>query len=258
MSKVYIFLGTAGCGRRRLIAQLIEEGFAATTTTLYIVEPERDAEAEKIFATISGLDVASWKFDDDSGNIVAAATNSENVILLADGEDDPVDQMEAFAALVKRRPEWKVVRVATVVDCSLAAGVPESAEWFRACIHFSDVVLLANRDNAGNAWVKNFQDSYKKECFPCIFILVKKGKVDNPALVLDDTPRRLSMIFDDQDPIDDIEFDEENLPEEPFDLVSPPDPYFATTDAGDRKIVLPKTGDLLAAWDKIRPHNNAK
>ena len=133
-----------------------------------------------------------------------------------------------------------------------ASSVPESAEWLAACIHFSDVALLTNRADVSNAWVKAFIDGYKKDCFPCLFELVKKNRVDNPARVLDSTPRRMTMIFDEQDPIYDIEFDEENLPEEPFDLVAPPDPYLETTEAGDRKIVIPRTGELLEAFDRIR------
>lgn len=248
MTNLYIFLGTPNCGRRAVLADLIRDGLDGETT-VYIAEPERNAEAEKPLADVPATEIRSWKFDDANAiDLGEAHAAGDNAVFLTDGEDDPIDQIEALAALAKRLG-WHVARVVTIVDCKFAAAVPASADWFAACIHFSDTVLLTNRND--NAWVKNFIDGYKKNCFPCLFELVKKNRVDNPARVLDSTPRRMTMIFDEQDPIYDIEFDEENLPEEPFDLVAPTDPYLETTDAGDRKIVIPRTGELLDAFDKI-------
>ena len=246
----YIFLGTPECGRRAVLADLIRDGLAGATT-LYIAEPERNDEAEKPLADVPELAVKSWKFDDD-GNVELSDDGAENVVLLADGEDDFVCQIEAFSALAVRKG-WHVARVVTIVDCVFASLVPESADLLKACIHFSDCVLLANRGNVNNAWVKAFQDGYKKDCFPCTFELVKKNRVDNPARVLVDEPRRLTMIFDeDRDPVYDMEFDAENLPDEPFDLVNAADPYFETTDSGARKIALPKIADLLDEYDRVK------
>ncbi len=257
MSKVFIFLGTPECGRRKIISQLISEALSGTTTALFIAELERNSEFEKIFEAIPSVEIFSWKFD-ERGNVEAAETNAENVIFLSDGEDDPVDQIEAFSNLLKKKPSWELARIATIVDCALAENVPESADWFKACIHFSDVVLLANRENVSNLWLKNFQKTYEKECFPCLFVLVKKFRVENPALVLDETPRRMTMIFDEQDPIEDLEFDEKNLPEEPFDLVPEPDKYLETTDSGTRKIAIPKTNEILEKWDEFRSRDAQK
>lgn len=257
MTNLYIFLGTPDCGRRAVLADLIRDGLDGETT-VYIAEPERNAEAEKPLADVPATVLRSWKFSDDGNGIDLGEPHDagDNAVFLTDGEDDPVDQIEALAALAKRLG-WHVARVVTIVDCKLASAVPASADWFAACIHFSDTVLLTNRGNVFNAWVKEFVDGYKKECFPCLFEFVKKNRVENPARVLDSTPRRMTMIFDEQDPIYDIEFDEENLPEEPFDLVAPTDPYLETTDSGDRKIVIPRTGELLDAFDKIRREEQA-
>lgn len=250
MVNCYIFLGTPDCGRRAVLADLIRDGIAGTTT-LYIAEPERDTNAESPLTNVPELTVKSWKFDDDL-SIELDDDDSENCVLLADGEDDFIDQVEAFSALVKRKG-WHVARVVTIVDCAFASCVPASADLLKACIHFSDCVLLTNRANVNNAWVKAFQDGYKKDCFPCVFELVKKNRVENPARVLVDEPRRLTQIFDeDRDPIYDMEFDGEKLPDEPFDLVNAIDPYFETTDAGTRKIALPKIAELLEKYDAVR------
>lgn len=252
MTNLYIFLGTPDCGRRAVLADLIRDGLSGETT-VYIAEPERNEDTEKALAGLPNTTLRSWAFSKNGNTIDLGEPHDagDNAVFLTDGEDDPVDQIEALAALAKRL-DWSVARVITIVDCQFASSVPESAEWLAACIHFSDVALLTNRADVSNAWIKAFIDGYKKDCFPCLFELVKKNRVDNPARVLDSTPRRMTMIFDEQDPIYDIEFDEENLPEEPFDLVAPPDPYLETTEAGDRKIVIPRTGELLEAFDRIR------
>lgn len=249
MTNLYIFLGSPDCGRRAVIADLIRDGLDGETT-LYIAEPERNAEAEKPLEGVPGLVLRSWKFDDDDNIDLGEAHDAgDNAVFLTDGEDDPVDQLEALTSLAKRLG-WHVARVVTIVDCAFASAVPESADWFAACVHFSDTVLLTNRENVSNKWVNDFKKPYTEKCFPCTFELVKKNRVENPARVLADNPRRMTMIFDEQDPIDDMEFDEENLPEEPFDLVSAPDPYFETTDSGARKIVVPFIGDLLDKYAK--------
>lgn len=251
MTNAYLFLGTPECGRRAILADLIANGLSGETT-LYIAEPERNEAAEKPLAGVPALTLRSWKFD-DSGLIDLGEPHDtgDNAVFLTDGEDDPVDQIEAFSALAKRLG-WHVARVITIVDCAFANAVPASAEWFAACTHFSDTLLLTNRENVSNKWINEFKKPAVAACFPCTFELVKKNRVENPARVLDDSPRRMTMIFDEQDPIYDMEFDEENLPEEPFDLVSAPDPYLETTDSGSRKIVIPRIGELLDAYDRIR------
>jgi len=250
MTNAFLFLGTPNCGRRAIIADLIRDGMNGGTT-VYIAEAERDAEAEKIFESVPATEIRSWNFSDTGSEINLGDPHcaGNNVVFLTDGADEPVDQIEAFSTLAKRM-DWHIARVITIVDCALASTVPESTEWFEACIHFSDTVLLTNREAVSNKWINEFKAPYAKKCFPCTFELVKKNRTENPARVLADNPRRITMIFDERDPIDEMEFDEENLPEAPFDLVSAPDPYFETTESGARKIVIPFIGDLLETYEK--------
>ena len=51
------------------------------------------------------------------------------------------------------------------------------------------------------------------------------------------------MLFDDYDLIDDLEFDEENLPEEPFSLERKPDPYLEKLQNGNRKNPIPDVSE---------------
>lgn len=63
-------------------------------------------------------------------------------------------------------------------------------------MHFSDVVLLNRREGVANKWMSDFQLRFKEACYPCLFEVVKKGRVKNPMVVLDPQARRMSHIFD--------------------------------------------------------------
>ena len=58
-------------------------------------------------------------------------------------------------------------------------------------------------------------------------------------------PLRRTHIFDEIDAVDEMEFDEDNLPSEPFDLVRQPDKYFARDELGRRKILVPDITEVL-------------
>ena len=62
---------------------------------------------------------------------------------------------------------------------------------------------------------------------------------------IDGEPLRLTHIFDDIDAVDEMEFDEDNLPDEPFDLVRQVDKYFARDELGRRNILVPEIGEIL-------------
>ncbi len=88
--------------------------------------------------------------------------------------------------------------------------------------------------------------SYEKDCHPALFEKTKKGRITNPDLVMMPVARRLSQVFDeDRDPLDEMEFDEDNLPDEPFDLQNKADPYFERDDRGGRCIRIPVIADFL-------------
>ena len=95
--------------------------------------------------------------------------------------------------------------------------------------------------------MRDFEKRYTARHFPCLFELVKKGRVANPAQILDPVARRFSLLFDDLDAIDQMDFDPDNLPEDTVDLVAPPDPWLERLPSGQRvrpipdiKLYLPK------------------
>lgn len=244
MTSAYIMLGATGSGRRKIISDLADS--LGSSETIRIYTPSNVPPEDWDTPAFSGAEILPWGIIDGNLSIANPETAPETVFILTDGHASPVDQMEILAALL-RHLGWEVARVLTVVHCQLLAAHPELADWFKACIHFSDVALLSERDSVSNAWMRDFLNGYKEACVPCLFEMVKQGRVENPARVLLPEPRRLSMIFDETDALDDMEFDEDNLPDEPFDLVARPDPYFERTPAGTRCIKLPEITQYLSS-----------
>ena len=57
-------------------------------------------------------------------------------------------------------------------------------------------MLLTRRDGVPNKWVSDFTARYRKQHFPCLIELVKRGELANPALILEPQARRVSQLFD--------------------------------------------------------------
>ena len=95
--------------------------------------------------------------------------------------------------------------------------------------HHEDLLNLSFEGAEGAACIRRIVASWRK----------------SPPAVIDGEPLRLSHIFDDIDAVDEMEFDEDNLPDEPFDLVRQVDKYFARDELGRRNILVPEIGDLL-------------
>ena len=52
------------------------------------------------------------------------------------------------------------------------------------------------------------------------------------------------MLFDEYDLEDELDLDEENLPEEPFSLERKPDPYLEKLQSGVRKNTIPNVSEF--------------
>lgn len=88
-------------------------------------------------------------------------------------------------------------RIFTVVDCAAAESSQHAKDYFDACVYYSDVVLLGNRDSVSKKWIRQFQDHFKKMAIPSRFQFLKKGgKTENPEALLFPETRRLSKLFD--------------------------------------------------------------
>jgi hypothetical protein len=239
---VYLVFGIPASGRRELIFDLIEGGIPASERVLYF-RPEGEAACthDEQIEALENVDVVSWQLKDAKvthGKISAAP---EKIIFLAPGTSDPADCAEALKTWTDHN-QCQIARLLTNVHCSFLAAEPKAKAWFEACIHFSDIVLLNRREDAGNKWVKDFESAHKKACTPARFIMVKKGRVANPAEVLDPEARRVSLYFDELIPIEEDEFEDEHQPD---DLK--PDIYIERLESGHRAKPIPDIRKLLEA-----------
>ena len=108
-----------------------------------------------------------------------------------------MDQVEAFKSWLEAAGGG-LARVICVVHCRLAAEHKELLEWYDACVHFADVVLLNRREDVPNKWLAGFPARYTARFYPCVIEPVKSGRVNNPALILEPQARRMSHYFDDE------------------------------------------------------------
>ncbi len=256
---VYIILGAAGSGRREILADLITDGLGAEDRAAVLLA---DAEAPDDFdAKLPGLGRWTWTGDSIDGRLPAEATH---VFFVTDGRRNPVDQLEAGKAWLEAQGA-ELGRIFCVVNCALAEQHPPLLAWYEACVHFSDVVLLTRREGVANKWLSEFRAHFDGQFYPCLFELVKGGRVKNPALVLDPLARRMSHAFDaDQDWVftdsegDEIEEDEESEGEEEVEVTAAVDPYFVRDMAQRREKKVPDIAKFLPpASGEYRPADDA-
>jgi len=166
-------------------------------------------------------------------------------ILVTDGLASQVDQLEKLIAAAPAAG-WKIVRILCTVDLPLLHRHEVLRDWYKACLHFSDAAVLVGRASVPNAWLSAFLEEIRADSMPCLVVqLPKAGGLPNPAELIEGEPRRMSLVLDDLDAVDEMEFDEDNLPDEPFDLVRKTDPYFERDMHGRRVLGLPDIAQVL-------------
>ncbi|MFP6901481.1 MAG: hypothetical protein VCA36_11090 [Opitutales bacterium] len=234
----YLLLGLPSSGRREILLDL------ATDTKALILLPENEPShpLDSELAKISSTCLKRWRWKDHDFDFgLAHPSGADIFFLVTDGMLNPIDQIEATKQFLQRN-ELTLGRILTVAHCGLAATHPELEAWHQACIHFSDVVLLNHREKVTQKWLKEFQNGFRREYLPCLIEYVKKGRVGNPAHILDPTPRRLSLYFD--------EVDEPFLLEENDDYDDlEEDPYLAKYPSGKRCKPIADPKVILSAAD---------
>lgn len=244
---LYIILGAAGSGRREVLADLLAGGLEDTDRPAVLLA---DSEAPSEFdAKLPGLSRWSWK---DEFVIATAPVGATHVFFVVEGRTSPVDQLEALKDWISAQG-LELARVLCVVNCQLAEKNSPLLAWYEACTHFADVVLLNRREGVSNKWLSDFRAHFDKQFYPCLFEMVKEGRVKNPALVLDPQARRMSHVFDEeQDWIltnregDEIDEDEETDDDEDVEVAPEQDPYFVRDAAGRRVKKIPAIAQYLA------------
>ena len=195
--------------------------------------------------------VSRWRMLPECQIDAALPPETTHLFVLFDGRMSPVDQVEGFKNWVAERGT-EVARVLCVVNCQLAEKHPKLFAWYEACIYFSDVVLLNQRENVPNKWIGDFRAKFEDKFYPCLFEFVREGKVKNPALVLAPVARRMSHVFDETDWVNahDEDDDEDEMEDGDEVEVKPEeDPYLERRNGGRRVHELPHIQDFLPKAD---------
>jgi hypothetical protein len=235
---VYLILGAAGSGRREVLYDLIEEGLnEEDTPAVLLASGERPGAFDEKLPT-----VGRWSVGPGLSIELELPSNASHIFIVADGRKDPVDQIEALKGWLNDRA-IQMALVLCVVDCGLAEKNTRLFSWFEACIYFSDLILLNHREGVSNKWMGDFREKFAKKFYPCLFEFVKKGRVENPSLVLAPVARRMSHVFDEQEWIVADEDEEES--DDDVEMKPEEDPYFERRNGGRRVHELPNIADYL-------------
>jgi len=242
---VYLILGPAGSGRREVVADLIEGGLAGEDRPAVLLPESEPANA----ADARLPNVGRWTGSDVflTADLPEGATH---IFLVTDGRRNPVEQLEACKAWLEISGA-ELARILCLVHCRLVEQHPPLVAWFDACLHFSDVALLNRREGVANKWLSDYVARCEKLFHPCLFEIVKAGRVKNPALVLDPQARRVSHAFDaEQDWLitaegDEIDEQEEAEDEDEVEIALEEDPYLVRDATGRHAKRLPELTKYL-------------
>ncbi len=228
-----------------MVSDLVEFGLdPATSAEIWV--PKEDAERWNGLPSTGRSNCRIQAYEWEGEEMDLGQVSGDCVFLVADGLADPADAVEAFYEWLQES-EYELGRVICVVDCLRASNEEKLIPWYDCCIHFSDVVLLANRNGVSNKWVDAFKERYTKQYYPCLFEFVKKGRVSNPSLILVSEVRRMTKLFDD---VDEFVFDDDEEEDQPFEgeesNAGDPgkDPFLARRGSGQRQNPVPDIRSL--------------
>lgn len=208
---VFCIVGIRGSGRRAIVSNLLEVLPGDDKPAALIVAA---AELEAFAKDFQSLSVLPWQLDHHEPRPLefTCPEGTKTLFICSDGADSPVHLMEALS-LWCREHNFPNLIISTVVHCTLCATHHPIHSWYQAAIHFSDFVMLNQREGVDNKWLADFQKPFQRQFYPCIFEPVRNGRIRNPAVILSSPPRRMSQAFEEtavEIPIDeDIEVGEE-------------------------------------------------
>lgn len=186
-SPVFVVLAGPHPGRWALFDHLLRaERLPGEEVRVWAVDDERPEEVGH-----PAVVPAEWRVEE------AEATPAETLqILLYAGRAFPAALLEELAGR-SALGTLEVGRVTTLVHGPACRDSREADRWYEAAIHFSDLVLLDPRGTGvSEKWVRDFEERFRKQRFPCLFDRVKKDRPRHPAWLLDVQARRLSQAFE--------------------------------------------------------------
>ena len=208
--------------------------------------------------SLPGEEVCLWAAGDDAPAAAGSPPVQPREWSVGEAEALPPETLQVLAyagrvfpaALLEEladgcaRGTVEVGRVTTLVHGPACRDSREAERWYEAAIHFSDLVLVDPRGTGvDEKWIRDFEERFRKQRFPCLFDRVKKGRPRNPAWLLDVQARRLSEAFESREEpglATDVVIEEGVSPEEEEEgEVRPTDPYLRRNAAGEFEQYVP-------------------
>lgn len=222
--------------RWKMVREIVHHTLPKEEGLTVIVSAEEEAAARE-FLDPGRFRVAEWSLLNGTIEFSEDLSPTRAHLLLY-GRPEFADNL--IEALVDgyRNSLFEMGRIATHVHSGWCSSDETARAWYEASIHFSDLVLLDNREEVEDPWVRNYQEKFRKQRYPCLFDLVRKGLPKHPDWLFESQPRRLSLVFDPDDlsgfANNDYDFDDEE--EDPDDEEEPAgDPYLRRNVAGERE-----------------------
>lgn len=234
----YLVIGTPTSGRRGVVWDAVERGsMEGEFSAVFVSSGETPSDFDAAIAGADNAGIIKYSDAADAAEKLGALDPRKisRVFYLADSSKSLADEIESFKGLACGG-KIRLARIWSVVDCSMAEKFPkQTAKYVDMLSHFADCVLLSRRFGASGRSVEELRAQWEKMRRPHVVEYVDKNfRTKNPIELLIDEARRISMFFDEFDPVDELELDAENLPDEPFSLERKPDPYLARLPGGMR------------------------
>ncbi|MBQ6534172.1 MAG: hypothetical protein IJI37_03300 [Opitutales bacterium] len=239
----YLIIGSPTSGRCGVCADVIfkalgDDDFCAVFVSDNETRTEFDAKIAS--APIAGF--VRYSDAEDARAKIAKLDESRitHVFYIADSTKNLADEIEEFKKTVDCG-KIRLARIWGVLDCAaVVRHKKECMPYADALAHFSDCLLLSRRSGVPNREVEDVKLRYEKLRYPMMVEYVDKNfRVSRPMELLVDEARRISMLFDDIDPVDELDIDGDDIPVEPFDLARKPDPYIERLAGGARAKAVP-------------------
>ena len=239
----YLILGSPASGRCGICADVIFNALGESDFCgVFISKNELKTDFDKKIASapIAGfVNYADWR---DAADKIDALDESRitHVFYIADSTKNLADEIEDFKKIVDIG-KIRLARIWSVLDCATLSRYPnECMPYADALAHFADCLLLSRRSGVGNKDVENIKARYEKMCHPHMYEYVGLNfELKHPIEMLIEEARRISIFFDDYDPIDELDIDGDNIPEEPFNLERKTDLYMSRLQNGLREKPVP-------------------
>jgi hypothetical protein len=130
-------------------------------------------------------------------------SKGQNTVIMLSPKFSLAEQFQRLFHIHEYVP-LNIVKIISIIDHHYFDGFHENL--LDAMAHFSDILLIDNNPEIDHNRLKNFLKHCKqKECYPLSIRILSQYSVENIPELFDDQHRRMTLIFDDIDPIDLIE-----------------------------------------------------